>query len=379
MKKKVLALLVSAAMAAAVMAPAAFAGETEAATEGEVATASAQEDPFADLEAKGDYNIIVIVKGTSSDFWRAAMKGAEDEGERLGIKVTCQGPSDNTAIADQVQILNNAINSKPTGIALAASDANAVMDSLNTAKDAGIPLVCFNSGVANAPEGTVLATASTDNYLAGATAAEHLYDALKDKIASADAPVRIGVVNQDATSDSVINRGLGFIDKMCELVAADGKAAAVTGSDKYVSDAKDAGDESSADVVIEVRVPSQATSELCATEAAALLNEGDLIGIMGTNEETASGIITADENIGKLGSDVLGVGFDSSAALCNAVKNNVLLGAVTQTPVYQGKVAVDLLVAYANGDEIADMNTPAYWYDSSNMDSEEVAPNLITK
>ena len=372
MRKKIFSLLISMAMAATVMAPAVMATETE----GE--TSTAEEDPFSDLEAKGDYNFIVIVKGTSSDFWRAAMQGAEDEGERLGVKVTCQGPSDNTAIADQVQILNNAINSKPTGIALAASDADAVVDSLQTAKDNGIPLICFNSGVANAPEGTVLATASTDNYLAGATAAEHLYDALKDKIANADGQTRIGVVNQDATSDSVINRGWGFIDKICELVAADGKAAAVIGSDKYVSDAKDAGDEKSANVIIEVRVPSQATSELCATEASALLNEDDLIGIMGTNEETASGIITADENIGKLGDSVIGAGFDSSAALCNAVKNQTLLGAVTQTPVYQGKVAVDMLVAYANGDEISDMNTPAYWYDSSNMDSEEIAPNLIT-
>lgn len=332
---------------------------------------------FSDLKANGDYSFTLIVKSTSSDFWRATIKGAEAEAKRLGVKVTCQGPSSNTDIADQVQMLNNAINGAPTGIALAASDADAVMDSLQTALDNQIPVVCFNSGVPNAPEGSVLATAATDNYAAGEIAAENMYNVLKDKIASAKSPVRIGVVNQDVTSDSVINRGLGFIDKMGELISADGKTVAVIGSDKYVNDAKNKGDEASADVIIEVRVPSQATSELCATEASALLNKADLIGIMGTNQETAEGIITADENLGKLGGDVVGVGFDSGATVVGAVESGKLAGAVTQAPVQQGAFAVDLLTMIANGDSVADISTPAYWYDANNMNDEEIAGNLI--
>ena len=74
--------------------------------------------------------------------------------------MTAVGPSSNTDVADQVQILNNAINSQPDGIGLAAIDQEAVMDSLQAAKDAGIPVICFNSGVPGAPEGSVYATAS---------------------------------------------------------------------------------------------------------------------------------------------------------------------------------------------------------------------------
>ncbi len=253
--------------------------------------------------------------------------------------------------------LNNAINSKPDGIGLAASDKGAVMDSLQAAKDAGIPVVCFNSGVPEAPEGSVYATASTNNYNAGGIAAENMYAALKEVIAAADTPVRIGVVNQDATSESVIDRGLGFIDKMVSLVKADGLTAGVTGNDKYVDDAADAGDAATADVIIEVRVPSQATSELCATEAGALLNESDLIGIMGTNQETAEGIVTADELLGKLGTDpasgdIIGCGFDSGATVITAIQNGVLYGAVTQSPRYQGQITVDLLTMIANGESV---------------------------
>ena len=59
-------------------------------------------------------------------------------------------------------------------------------------------------------------------------------------------------VNQEATSESITSRGLGFIDKFSELAAADGKKVAVIGNEYYVNNCKDAGDEASADIIIEV-------------------------------------------------------------------------------------------------------------------------------
>ena len=338
-------------------------GEEEASAE-----AGTGKSAYGDVVAKDNYNLYVIVKSMSSDFWRAAADGAEDEAEVLGVTVTVIGPNSNTDIADQVQMLNNATNSKPDGIGIAASDKEAVMDSLQAAMDAGIPVICFNSGVPGAPEGSVYATASTNNYNAGGIAAENY--------------VRIGVVNQDVTSESVVDRGLGFIDRMMELVKADGKSAAVTGSDKYVDDAKESGDAGSADVIIEVKVPAQATSELCAIEAGVLLNEQDLIGIMGTNQETAEGIVTADELLGKLGTDpaagdIIACGFDSGATIIGAIENGTMYGAVTQSPRYQGQITVDLLTMIANGEEVKDEETPAFWYNAENMNDPEIAPNLI--
>ena len=151
---------------------------------------------------------------------------------------------------------------------------------------------------------------------------------------------------------------------------------------KYVDDAKEKGDAATADVIIEVRVPSQATSELCATEAGVLLNEDDLIGIMGTNQETAEGIVTADELLGKLGKDasagnVIACGFDSGATVINAIENGIMYGAVTQSPRFQGQITVDLLTMIANGESVQNEETPAFWYDTDNMNDPEIAPNLI--
>lgn len=395
MKKKILVFVLGLTMTAGLLAGCGN-KEDKASSEGKDKVSSEEKDTekedtekaeagkstYGDVVAKEKYHFEVIVKSYRSDFWRATVEGAEDEAKLLGVEVHCDGPNSNSDIADQVQMLNSAINNAPDGIGIAASDQEACIDALQVAMDANIPVICFNSGIPNAPEGSVYATATTNNYAAGEMGAEHLYEALKDEIANADAPVRIGEVNQDSTSESVIQRGLGFIDKMVELCEADGKKVAVIGNDKYVTDCKKAGDEASADVIIEVRVPSQATNELCATEASVLLNEKDLIAIMGTNQETTEGIITANENLNKLGTDiksgqVIGGGFDSGAIVVTAVENNVLYGAVTQAPRYQGQVTIDLLTMVANGEEVTDVDTPAYWYDSNNMDDPEIAPNLI--
>ena len=108
-------------------------------------------------------------------------------------------------------------------------------------------------------------------FAAGGVAAEGMYEVISGRVGNGQ--VRIGVVGQDAVSESVVNRGLGFIDTMIDKLDAEGKTVYVTGNEKYVSDCKGstAADEASADVIIEVRVPSQTTTEQCATEAGVIL------------------------------------------------------------------------------------------------------------
>lgn len=175
MNKKLLAVALGATVAATALGSVAFAEEA--------------------VTANGDYTFEIIVKSYQSSYWQAAVKGIDSEKEALGVTANSNGPNAESDIADQVQMLNDAINKKPDGIGLAACDQEAVLDALQAAKDAGIPVVLFDSGVPNAPEGSVYSTIATDNYGAGATAAENLYAALKDKIAAAEAPVRIGEVN----------------------------------------------------------------------------------------------------------------------------------------------------------------------------------------
>ena len=344
------------------------------------ATDDAASDDTAAATTGGDYKFEIIVKSYQSSYWQAAVTGVNQKAGELGVTVNCTGPNAESDIADQVNMLNNAINSAPNGIGLAACDQEACLDSLQTAMDNGIPVVCFDSGIPNAPAGSVLATIATDNYAAGATAAENLYPALKDKIASATAPVRIGEVNQEATSESITSRGLGFIDKITELAKADGKSVAVIGNEYYVNNCKEKGDEASADIIIEVAVPAQTTVELCATEASVILNKADTIGMFGSNQVAAEGILTANEQLDVLGTDpatsILAAGFDAGSVIKGAIKDGTMFGAVTQSPLAMGVKTVETLVDIASGKSVSDISTDGYWYNTENMESDDIAPHL---
>ena len=423
MKKKVLATLLSAALVASVLAgcgstaqeaapaaePAPAAEEAapadeapaaeEAAPAEEEAPAAEEEAPAAEggagqftggtqfdgVTAKEAYKFPVDVKSFQSTYWQAALKGMDIAKAELGVDYDAHGPNSESDIADQVNMLNSDINSNPPGIALAACDTKSVLDSLKDCADKGIPVVCFDTGVADAPEGSVVATVATDNTQAGEVAAENMYKALKDVIAGADSQVRIGEINQDATALNIQQRGMGFVNKITDLIEADGKTVALVGNEFYVNEAKSAHsdlvDEKDADVVIEVAVPAQTTVELCSAQAQAILSKEDTIGVFGSNQTAAEGLLAADANLSLLGTDaaggdVIGVGFDAGSIIKGAIEDGTMYGAVTQSPLMMGYYAIYALTMAANGDKVEDFPTAGYWYDASNMDDDTIAPNL---
>ena len=369
MKKKVLAVLLGGCMVVGMLA-----GCGSKAEEGK--TTDEGEKTEGSGDSKG-YHFEVVVKSFQSSYWQAAVQGINQACDELGVTANTTGPNAESDIADQVNMLNNAINKDPDGIALAACDQNSVLDSLQTALDKKIPVVCFDSGVPDAPEGSVYATVVTDNEQAGGIAAEHIYEAIKDRIGNGQ--VRVGEVNQDATSANISERGMGFINKFIELAKADGKTVAVVGNDFYVNQVKDNGDEKSADVVLEVAVPAQTTVELCATEASNIMNKDDTIAMFGSNQVSAEGVLTANQNLNKLGTDddkIVAAGFDAGSVIKAAVKDGTLLGAVTQSPLMQGKISIETLAKICDGESVEDVTTDGYWYDSTNMDDEDISPNL---
>ncbi len=381
MSKKLLSIILCIVMVASLLAGCGGAA-TPAQSSAPAPASSKPADPAPVASQPADdkgLNFAIIVKSYQSTYWLAAVKGATAQMEAKGVTSTFNGPNSESDIADQVQMFNDAINSKPDGIGLAACDPSAMLDSLQAAKDAGIPVIVFDSGIPDAPAGSVLATASTDNYKAGVTAAEGIWKALESRVKGASGTIRIGVVNQDATSESITSRGLGFIDKIAELCKGAGKSIAVVGNDYFVGKAKDKGDQASANVIIEVRVPSQTTTELCATEASAILNQSDTIGVFGSNQVAAEGILTANQNLSVLGSTddkVIGVGFDAGSIIKAAVKDGTMYGAVTQSPLKMGEVTIDLLIAAAKGEAVSDVDTGGAWYNKDNMDDASIAPNL---
>ena len=381
MKKKVLAVLLSTAM---VLSLAACGGSNggDSSSDGGDAKTEGEDNAGGETGGKGGYSFQMIVKSFQSTYWQAAIQGVEQAKAELNVEVEANGPANESDIADQVQMINDAIEKKPDGIALAACDTKSVIDPLEKALAAGIPVVCFDTGVDEAPEGSVLATVATDNVAAGAVAAENMFPVIEEKVkaATTGAQVRIGEVNQDATALNIQQRGQGFIDKMLELCTGAGKKVAVVGNEFYVNATENAAAEAEAEVIIEVGVPAQTTPEQCSTEAQKIMSKDDTIAIFGSNQTTAEGVITANQKLNKLSTDpskgIIGVGFDAGTPQKEAIMNDQFIGSVTQSPLMMGYEAIVTLTKIANGEQVSDMPMDGYWYGKDNMEDEKIAPNL---
>ena len=150
----------------------------------------------------------IVSKGFQHQYWQAVLKGSQEKAEELGVTINFVGPANESAYDEQLSQLNSAIAAKPAAIGLAALSTETCLDAIATAQAAGIPIIGFDSGVPGAPEGAIWANAATNNYNAGAMAAEKVYEAVAARIAAAEGPVRIGVSAQDNVSDSVVSRAL---------------------------------------------------------------------------------------------------------------------------------------------------------------------------
>lgn len=316
--------------------------------------------------SKEKKKIEVIAKGFQHQFWKAVEQGAKKAADEFGVEMNFQGPDNESAIAQQVEYLRTAISKQPAAIALAALSTEASKDALSEALSKKIPIIGFDSGVPGAPEGSVKANAATNNSVAGALAATELKKHLKLDDTKVS---RIGVVAQDATSQSIGDRTHGFVDKMIEILGKD--KVSVEGHEAYAKKVDNA------KIVIEVQIPAEVKDADAVAVTQALLEKKDLVAIYGSNEFTANAIITANEGRDVIGKNkVLAVGFDAGKKQKKAVKDELFVGSVTQDPVAIGYQAVKLAVAAAEGKEVKDVDTGAKWYDSKNMDKDEIKPNL---
>lgn len=322
-----------------------------------------------------DLYISVISKGEQHAFWQAVRKGCEDAAAEYGVDMYYYGPASESDITDQVDMLKAEMAKNPNAIALAALSTDAVMGELQECIEKGIPVIGFDSGVPDAPEGAIYATASTNNQNAAALAAEEFFklDGFKDDLAAATAenPVVIAVLSQDATSESVTGRTTGFVNKMVELAGEVGTVS-VQGHSTWAAPAD------GASIIIHVEISATTNVGDVTNAANAILNMDNLYALFCSNEGAVSGLLAATADGSEFGEGgrfdgILVAGFDAGAPQKNAVRNGWFVGSVTQDPYMIGYLAVELAVKAANGEEVADVDTGAQWYTAENIDEDSIA------
>jgi ribose transport system substrate-binding protein len=171
--------------------------------------------------------------------------------------------------------------------------------------------------------GAIYATAATNSYASAGLAADKMFEVIKDGVATANAqnPVTIINFNQDATSQSVMDRGKGFRDEMIKLITSqtshtkdDIKA---TGNPAYIGSDSPTGGKA---VIIGVMVPASPKTLDATNTAAAIMNRikaDHIVGIFCSNEGTVTGLLAATNDGSALPKQYPGlvvVGFDTGKA-----------------------------------------------------------------
>jgi ribose transport system substrate-binding protein len=288
--------------------------------------------------AQENYDIALISKGFQHQFWQAVKAGADQAAKELGVTVTFEGPDSETQVDRQIDMLAAALARKPDAIGFAALDSQAAIPLLQQAKDAGIPVIAFDSGV---DSDIPLTTATTDNVAAAALAADAMAGLIGEE-------GKIAVVAHDQTSRTGIDRRDGFLN---EIKAKYPKIEVVT-------------------------VQYGGGDQLASTEItkSILLANPDLKGIFGTNEGSAIGVANG---VRELNSKVVIIGFDSGAAQKQAIRDGLMAGAITQNPVGIGYQTVQAAVAALKGETLPKIiDTGFYYYDAKTMDEPAIAAVL---
>ena len=314
--------------------------KTESSGASKVDTSGEMQDwEKAAVKGDGTQTIYLVSKGFQHRFWQAVKEGAEQAGEELGYQVKFVGPQDETKVTEQTDQLKSALDSGPAAIGFAALDSKAAADLLDEINKQGIPVVAFDSGVES---DIPVTTVQTDNKAAAAEAAKHMIELLKGKKGS------VGMVCHDSTSTTGKQRCEGFKEYFMANAPADLK-------------------------LLDEQIAGEVT-KAADTSKSIIQANSDIVGMYGSNEAAASGIV---QGVAETGKDVTVVGFDSGKTQIDAIKAGSEAGAVTQSPVKIGYYTVKAAVAAINGAELPDVIDSGFaWYDKSNIDSDEIKANL---
>lgn len=316
----------------AALALAACGGSSDSATESTEAT---------DSSAATDETYVAIVsKGFQHQFWQAVQKGAEDTAGSLGVEFTYEGPENESQVDKQMEQLEAALAKNPSAICFAALDSQAAVPLLQRAKDAGIPVIAFDSGV---DSDIPITTAATDSVASAALAADKMAELIGGS-------GKVAVVAHDQTSKTGVDRVKGFVDQM---------AAAYP------------------DIEI-VDIQYGGGDQLKSTDItkAIIAAHPDIKGIFGANEGSAIGVLNGVKETGNVGKIVI-IGYDSGKAQKDAIIAGEMAGAITQDPIGIGTKCVEAAVAAKNGESVPTfIDTGFKWYDASNINDPDVAAVL---
>ena len=291
------------------------------------------------------YKIAVIPKGTTHEFWKsihAGAKKAELELKAAGtnVQVIWKGPLKEDDREQQIQVVENFVGQRVSGIVIAPLDKRGLVAPIETAVRGKIPVVVIDSGVESKAPSSFIAT---DNREGGRIAARELGKMLGGK-------GNVIMVRLQVGSASTEEREEGFL----EVMKKDFPAIKLLSTDQHAG-------------------PTRDTAKRVAEN---LLNRfgRQVNGIFCCNESSGAGMLLALRDAGLAGGKVKFVAFDSGEALNQGLLAGDVQGLVVQNPMRMGYLGVMKMVAVLRGEKVdARIDTGVGFVTKANFNSPEMA------
>jgi ribose transport system substrate-binding protein len=290
----------------------------------------------------GRFEIAVIPKGMTHEFWKSIHAGALQAARDYEVDVLWKGPQKEDDRAQQITVVEDFISRGVDGIVLAPLDDRALMRPVRDASDENIPVVIIDSSLQGED---FVSFVATDNYQGGILAAKEMGKLLRGR-------GDIFLIRYQEGSASTTKREAGFLDTI---------------TDEFP--------------LINFLVRDQYAGST--TETAYQLAENlfsrfpEVDGIFCPNESSTFGTLRALQESGKAG-DIVFVGFDSSPKLVEGLKEGHIHGLVLQNPVKMGYLGVQQMVFYLRGQPIEKrIDTGVYMVTRENMDEPEMRALLM--
>lgn len=304
----------------------------------------------------GNRQIAVIAKSTVNAYWKAVEDGARSAAKEANVAIIWTGPDTETNHTQQANMVDNMVNRGVAGIVLAPTNTEALVRPVESAANAGVPVILIDSTVNSSKPISVIAT---DNYAAGKQAAEAMIKAIGTNRKHGGKVIMLRFLEGSGSTEA---REKGFSERIREESGLELAGEAYTKGGGSTTDAAD-----TADALLRRFISN---------------GELQVDGIFAANQPTAIGMLRKIDQFKAQGIkiDVPYIGFDAHEILLQGIRQGKIAAIVTQDPRQMGYLGVKYMVAHLKGEKIEPViSTATATVTKENIDTPEIRAVTLEK
>nr|WP_296066614.1 substrate-binding domain-containing protein [uncultured Actinoplanes sp.] len=265
---------------------------------------------LGDLTAQKKYRIALVLKSLTNQYWQGIQKGAQAAGQKLGVDITVQAASSESAQTEQLTIAQTLVGQKFDAYVVAPESTSNLTPALGQMQGQGAPIV-------NVDDARVAATTyvGPDHALDGSQAASELAKLFPEG-------GQVAQIEGQAGSSAAILRIKGFK----EGVAKDAKLKLVAS------------------------VPGDWDADKAYAATQQIIRQyPNLKGVYANNDTMAIGVAKAVQASGK---KIAVIGTDGVPEAVAGVRSGSITATVSPLPYYEGYWAVESAVRLLEGQQV---------------------------